>query len=135
MLAYQKAFKILFLPFRLLGNLVRIALFMMASIAAILVAALIAYAILLSFSYLFLPLGWTEALWLWASELYEQSASFKAAMITAFILLLLPLLGLCTGSDSKTTSREREVEDLNDQLAVARRRDWLSQQIESERAG
>jgi hypothetical protein len=106
--------------------LILIANFLVVSAFCVLFAAFIAYALELTISYLVLPTEWTRALWDWAANLYLQSNWFKAAIITLFLLLLLPILKLWPGRDPQVDeARDRESTRLNDDLIAARQQEQL----------
>lgn len=92
MAMYRKGLIAFTVPFRAVLLLLQIACFLLVSAACILVATFIGYWIVLIFSYAFLPLETTENLWQWAADLYARSQWFKAATITSFLLLVLPIL-------------------------------------------
>lgn len=117
------AIRIVTFPFRTLWFLILSANFLVVSTACVLIAAFVAYALVLTISYLFLPAEWTRELWEWAASLYAKSAWFKGATIIFFVLLLLPILKLWPGRDLKAdTEREREAMRINDDLIAARQR-------------
>lgn len=119
----QTTIRILTFPFKALWFLILSANFLVVSAACILIAAFVAYALALTTSYLFLPAEWTQGLWEWAVSLYTQSAWFKGATITFFVLLLLPILKLWPGRNLEAdTAREREAMRINDDLIAARQR-------------
>jgi hypothetical protein len=119
----QTAIRIVTFPLRALWFLILSANFLVVSAACILVAAFVGYALALTISYLFFPAEWTRGLWEWAANLYAQSALFKGATITFFVLLLLPILKLWPGKDLKADkAREREAMRINDDLIAARQR-------------
>ncbi|MGR9221338.1 hypothetical protein [Rhizobium leguminosarum] len=119
----QTAIRIVTFPFRALWFLILSANFLVVSAACILIAAFVGYALALTVSYLFFPAEWTRGLWEWAVNLYAQSALFKGATITFFVLLLLPILKLWPGKDLKADKgREREAMRINDDLIAARQR-------------
>lgn len=126
MSAQQKAIRAVTFPFRAAWFLILIANFLVVSAACVLFAAFIAYALALTISYLFLPMEWTRAVWQWAADLYAQSNWFKAATITFFVILLLPILKLWPGRDPNADApREREATRLNDDLIAARQQEQL----------
>lgn len=119
----QTAIRIVTFPLRGVWLLMLSVNFLAVSAAGVLVAAFVAYALALTISYLFFPAEWTRGLWEWAASLYAQSAWFKGATITFFVLLLLPILNLWPGRDLKgETAREREAMRINDDLIAARQR-------------
>jgi hypothetical protein len=119
----QTAIRIVTFPFRALWFLILSINFLIVSAACVLIAAFVAYALALTISYLFFPAEWTRGLWEWAASLYAQSAWFKGATITFFVLLLLPILTLWLGSDLKADkARAREAMRINDDLIAARQR-------------
>lgn len=119
----QTAIRIVTLPVRTLWFLILSANFLVVSAACILIAAFAAYGLALTISYLFFPAEWTRGLWQWAAGLYAQSAWFKGATITFFVLLLLPILKLWPGRDlNADTDREREAMRINDDLVATRER-------------
>ncbi len=123
MAMYRKALIAFTVPFRALLLLLQIACFLLLSAACILVAAFVGYLIVLTFSYAFLPLETTENLWQWAADLYAQSPWFKAATITSFLLLVLPILRFWPARDPiAEAAHEREMVRFNDELIAARRR-------------
>lgn len=122
----RKALRILFFPVRAVWFLILLVNFLVVSAACLLVAAFVGYAIALTISYAFLPTEWTQALWQWAAELYDQSPWFKAATIAAFVLLLLPILALWPGKDPRDdAARKREIDMINDHLAARQQRERL----------
>lgn len=126
MSAYQKAIRAVTFPFRAVWFLILIANFLVASAVCALLAAFIAYGLALTVSYLFLPTEWTRTLWQSAADLYAQFHWFKAATITFFALLLLPILKLWPGRDpQEDAGREREATRLNDDLIAARQQEQL----------
>lgn len=119
----QTAIRIVTFPFKALWFLILSANFLVISAACVLIAAFVAYAFALTISYLLFPAEWTRGLWEWAVSLYAQSAWFKGATITFFVLLLLPILKLWPGRDLKAdTDRELEAMRINDDLIAARQR-------------
>lgn len=117
------AIRIVTIPFRTLWFLILSANFLVVSTACVLIAAFVAYVLVLTISYLFLPAELTRELWEWAASLYAKSAWFKGATIIFFVLLLLPILKLWPGRDLKAdTEREREAMMINDDLISARHR-------------
>ncbi|MBY4632738.1 hypothetical protein [Rhizobium croatiense] len=119
----QTAIRIVTFPLRAVWFLILSANFLVVSAACVLIAAFVAYALALTISYLLFPTEWTRALWEWAASLYAQSAWFKGATITFFVLLLVPILKLWPGRDLKVgTAREREAMRINDDLIAARQR-------------
>lgn len=123
MTVQHTAIRIVTFPFRTLWFLILSANFLVVSTACVLIAAFVAYALVLTISYLFFPAEWTRGLWEWVASLYAQSSWFKGATITFFVLLLLPVLKLWPGRDLKTdTAREREATRINDDLIAARQR-------------
>ncbi len=64
----------------------------------------------LAFSYAFLPSEWSLALWQSASDLYDHSSLFKAATITSFTLLCLPILAVWPASPLVKSQRELDEE-------------------------
>lgn len=124
MATYRKALMAFTLPFRAVWLLLQIACILLVSAACILVAAFVGYGIVLTFSYAFLPLETTESLWQWAADLYARSAWFKAATITSFLLLVLPILRFWPGRDPISEgAREREMMRLNEGVISARQQD------------
>ncbi|NTA14028.1 hypothetical protein G6M05_26920 [Agrobacterium tumefaciens] len=124
MAMYWKAITVFTLPFRAVWLLIQIACFLLVSAACILVAAFVGYWVVLTFSYAFLPLEATENIWQWALDLYERSAWFKAATITAFLLLILPILRFWPVRDPLTEAlRERDIIRINEGVIAARRQD------------
>lgn len=119
----QTAIRIVTFPFKALWFLILSANFLVISAACVLIAAFVAYACALTISYLFFPAEWTRGLWEWAASLWAQSAWFKGATITFFVLLLLPILKLWPGRDLQVeAAREREAMRINDDLTAARQR-------------
>ena len=119
----QTAIRIVIFPFRALWFLILGVNFLIISAACVSIAAFVAYALTLTISYLFFPAELTRGLWEWAANLYAQSAWFKGATITFFVLLLLPILTLWPGRDLKAdAAREREATRINDDLIAARHR-------------
>ncbi len=126
MVMHRKVLRAIALPFRAAWILILIVTFLLVSAASVLVAAFIGYGIALTFSYVFLPTEWTATLWQWAADLYDGSPWFKAATITFFVLLFLPILRLWPGRDPiADAARQRESMRLNDDLIAARRRGQL----------
>lgn len=92
----------------------------------LLFASFVAYGVAMVFSYAFLPTEWTQALWQWATDLYAHSSWFKAATITFFALMVLPILRFWPGRDPVAdATREREMTRLNEDLIAARRQEEL----------
>lgn len=126
MVVHRKALRVLALPFRVAWLLILIPSSLPVAAACVLVAALVGYAIVLTFSYAFLPAETTEFLWQWAADLYAGSAWFKAATIAAFVLVILPILRLWPAKDPVAdAAHEREMTRLNDDLIAARQRGQL----------
>jgi hypothetical protein len=126
MLVHQKAIRVVTFPLRAVWFLILIANFLVVAAFCVLFAAFIAYALTLTISYLFLPMEWTRALWQWAADFYAQSHWAKAATITFFMLLLLPILKLWPGEDRQAdAARERDATRLNDDLIAARQQEQL----------
>jgi hypothetical protein len=124
MAIYQRALIAFTLPFRAVWLMFQIACFLLVSAACILVAAFVGYWIVLTFSYAFLPLETTDNLWQWATDLYARSPWFKAAKITSFLLLVLPVLRFWPGRDTMSeAARERELMRLNEGLIAARQQE------------
>lgn len=124
--AQRKALRLLTFPFRAAWVLILIANFLVLSAVCVLFAAFIAYALALTISYVFLPTEWTQALWQWGADLYAQSSWFKAATITFFVLLLLPILRFWPMRDPQAdAAREREAMRLNEDLIAARQQEQL----------
>ncbi|MDR6820381.1 hypothetical protein J2X76_005578 [Neorhizobium sp. 2083] len=126
MVVHRKGLRAWVFPFQAARFLILIANFLLVAAACLLVAAFVGYAIALTCSYAFLPAEWTKALWQWAADLYDRSSWFKAATMTFFVLLFLPLLGFWPGRDPiADAARERETMRLNDELIAARQRGLL----------
>lgn len=124
MAIYQRALLAFTVPIRIVWLSLQIACFLLVSAACILVAAFLGYWIALTFSYAFLSLETTENIWQWASDLYDRSAWFKAATITSFLLLVLPILRFWPGRDPiSEAARERELMRLNEGLIAARQQE------------
>lgn len=109
-------------PFRLAWTLILMINFVVVAAAYALLAAFAGYALILVGSYLFLSPDWTMTIWGWAAGLYAQSIWFRAAVIVAFLLALLPILGLWPGRTSGE-ERDSELRRLNDDLVAARQRE------------
>lgn len=123
MARYRKALRFAALPFRVGWFLILLASFLPVAAACVLAVALVGYAIVLTFSYAFLPAETTAFVWQWAAELYARSAWFKAATIAAFVLLVLPILRLWPTKDPiADAAHEREMARLNDDLIASRQR-------------
>lgn len=119
----QTAIRIVTFPLRSAWFLILSVNFLIVTAACVLIAAFVTYALALTISYLFFPAEWTRGLWEWAASLWAQSAWFKGATITFFVLLLLPILKLWPGRDLQVeAAREREAMRINDDLTAARRR-------------
>ncbi|QPB24277.1 hypothetical protein [Rhizobium sp. 007] len=126
MSAYRNAVRIATFPFWAVWILVLIANFLLVSAVCAVFAAFIAYALALTISYAFLPAAWTQALWQWAADLYAQSIWFKAATITCFVFLFLPILRFWPARDPQTdAARQREATRLNDDLIAASQQEHL----------
>ncbi|MCR6727702.1 hypothetical protein [Agrobacterium fabrum] len=124
MVMYQRALVAFTLPFRAVWLMFQIVCFLLVSAACILVAAFVGYWIVLTFSYALLPLEMTDNLWQWAADLYARSAWFKAATITSFLLLVLPILRFWPGRDPiSEATRERAMMRLNEGLIAARQQE------------
>ena len=119
----QKALRVFTLPFRAVWFLILAANFLLLSAACMLVAALVGYAVALTFSFAFLSPESTQALWHWAADLYDRSSWFKAATIASFALLVLPILRFWPARDPiADAAHERKMTRLNDDLVAARQR-------------
>lgn len=119
----RKALKAFTLPFRAAWLLILVVNFLLVAAACVLVAALVSYALALTFSFALLSPESTEALWQWASELYARSSWFKAATIASFVLVVLPILRFWLVRDPVAdAAHEREMARLNDDLIAARQR-------------
>lgn len=119
----ETAIRIVTFPLRAAWFLILSVNFLVVTAACVLIAAFVTYALALTISYLFFPAEWTRGLWEWVASLYAQSAWFKGATITFFVLLLLPILKLWPGRDLKAdTDREREAMRINDDLIATRQR-------------
>ncbi|OWK25206.1 hypothetical protein AJ87_13040 [Rhizobium yanglingense] len=130
MSAHQRAIRAVTFPFRAVWLLILIANFLVVSAASLLFAAFIAFGLALTVSYLFLPMEWTQVLWQGAADLYAQSNWFKAATITFFVLLLLPILKLWPGRDPEAdAARAKEATRLNDDLIAARQQEQLRMKL------
>jgi hypothetical protein len=130
MMVYRQAFRAFTIPFRAVTSLIRAASFLLVSAACILVAAFVSYAIVLTFSYAFLPVEMTAALWDWAADLYTRSSWFKAATIIFFMLLVLPILGAWPGRDPiGDAAHERKMMRSNEGLIAARRQEELQKKL------
>jgi hypothetical protein len=126
MSAFRQALKVVVFPFRAAWFVVLSANFIIVSVVGLFFASFVAYGVALVFSYAFLPAEWTQALWQWASDLYAHSSWFKAATITFFALLFLPILRYWPGRDPVADgTREREMTRLNEDLIAARRQEEL----------
>lgn len=124
MAIYQKALMPFTLPIRAGWLLLQIACFFLVSMACILVAAFVGYWIVLTFSYAFLPLETTGSVWQWASDLYAESAWFRAWTITSFLLLVLPILRFWPARDRVCeAARTLETMRLNEGLIAARQQE------------
>lgn len=126
MAIYRKALRAIIFPFRVAWFLVLTANFLLLTAVCLFLAAFASYAIALVFSYVFLPTEWTQALWQWAADLYDRYFWFKAATITFFLVLVLPILRFWPGRDPIAEAvHEHELMRLNDGLIAARRRQLL----------
>lgn len=111
---YQRALLAFTVPIRIVWLSLQIACFLLVSAACLLVAAFVGYWIMLTFSYAFLAAETTANIWQWAADHYARSAWFKAATITSFLLLVLPILRFWPGRDPiSEAARERELMLLN----------------------
>ncbi|MGP4727202.1 hypothetical protein ACSV5S_21260 [Agrobacterium deltaense] len=125
MVVYRKALRAITFPFRVARFLILIANFLLVMAVCSFLAAFAGYAIALAVSYVLLPTEWTQALWQWAADLYDRYFWFKAATITFFLVLVLPILRFWPGRDPiAEAAHEREMM-LNDELIAARRRGLL----------
>ncbi len=86
----------------------------------------VAFWVVLALSYAFLPSAWTLMFWQSAYDVYTHSALFKAATLTSFGLLCLPILAVWPGPPP--TKTQRELIDEAHMSAV------FSQQLEKRRA-
>lgn len=121
---YKKALMAFTFPVRAAWLLLQIACFLLVSMACILVAAFVGYWIVLTFSYAFLPPETTGSVWQWASDLYAESAWFRAGTITSFLLLVLPILRFWPGRDPVSeAARTLETMRLNEGLIAARQQE------------
>lgn len=118
------------MPFRLAWMSVK-AVWILASVVLCLwLGAFIAFWIALTFSYIFLPETWTEAMWAWSSELYDNHLWFRIATIAPFVFLVsIPFAFL---KDERSPEERQKEEDeklriLNDDLAARRFREQLGQ--------
>ncbi|MBY5337077.1 hypothetical protein HFO99_24715 [Rhizobium leguminosarum] len=126
MSAARKALRVVVFPFRAAWFLTLIANFLVVSAVCLLVAFFVAYGIALAFSYAFLPVESTQALWQWAVDLYAQSSWFKAATVAFFTLLFSAILRFWPARDPVAdAAQEREITRLDDDLIAARRQDQL----------
>jgi len=130
MSAFRQSLKVVVFPFWAAWFVVLIADFIIASAVGLIFASFVAYLVALIFSYAFLPAEWTQTLWLSATGLYAHSFWFKAATITFFALLFLPILRFWPRRDPVAdTTRERQMVRLNEDLIAARRQRELRAQL------
>ncbi len=116
MSALQRAIWMVKLPFRVAWGALLIANFLVFAPLFLLVSAFVAYWVALTFSFIFLPEAWTEAMWTWASGLYAEHMWFKAATIAAFTFLCLPLLFWPGETEEDRKKREEEFRRANEDL-------------------
>ncbi|MER9580905.1 hypothetical protein [Mesorhizobium sp. M0276] len=128
MSALKKAIRLLILPFRIAWMSVKVVGFLISSVLCLWLGAFVAYWVALTFSYTFLPDAWTEAMWAWASGLYDRHLWFRVATIAPFALLVgLPFAFLKDGRTPQERRREEEERhrQLNDDLAAQQFREGL----------
>jgi hypothetical protein len=123
MSALMKAIRFLILPFRIAWTGFLIAYVIIGTAVFLLVGSFVAYWVVLTLSYIFLPEAWTEAMWVWGSSLYAEHLWIKVGTITAFTLLLLPIFAALPGRDPlEEALHEKKMQELNDNLIAARQR-------------
>jgi len=126
MSAFRQSFKVVVLPFRAAWFVVLSANFIVLFALGLFLTSFVAFGVALVFSYAFLPTEWTRALWQWAADLYAHSSWFKAATITFFAMMFLPILRYWPGRDPVADgTRERKMTRLNEDLIAARRQEEL----------
>ncbi len=114
MAALRTALAILMFPIRVIWFLARVAFLVVVAPVFLMLACFVGFWIILAISYVFLPSDWTLMLWQSASDIYDQSAWFKAATITSWTLLCLPILAVWRGRPPKKSQR-----DLDDEAYTA----------------
>lgn len=130
MSALRQSLKVVAFPLRAAWFLVLSANIIIVSAVGLFLGSFVAYGVALVFSYAFLPAEWTQALWQWAADLYARSPWFKAATITFFALVLLPILRFWPARDPVADApREREMTRLNEDLIAARQQEELRAKI------
>lgn len=128
MSALRKAIWLVMVPFRLVWMSVKAVGFLISGVLCLWLGAFVAYWVALTFSYIFLPDAWTEAMWAWASGLYDKHLWFRVATIAPFAFLVgLPFAFV---KDDQTPEERRRQEEerhrqLNDDLAAQRFREGL----------
>ncbi|RWF05865.1 MAG: hypothetical protein EOS81_03080 [Mesorhizobium sp.] len=132
MSALERAIWLAKLPFRVLWGALLIVNFLAFAPLFLLVIAFVTYWIALSLSYLFLPEAWADGMWAWASELYAEHLWFKAATITAFTLLCLPLLFWPSESEEDRKKREEKDRRATDDLIAAREQERATERRASQ---
>ncbi|WP_139679225.1 hypothetical protein [Aliirhizobium smilacinae] len=109
MAALLTALAILTFPIRVIWFLALAACLVVVAPVFLMLACFVGFWIVLAISYVFLPSDWTLTLWQSASDLYDQSAWFKAATITSWTLLCLPILAVWPGRPP--TKSQRDLDD------------------------
>lgn len=123
MSVYRNAIKAAMLPFRAAWFLLLVANFLVLSAVCLVFAAFAGYWLALAFSYAFLPVEWTQALWAWGAHLYTHYIWIKVATISVFLLLVLPILKWPARDPDVDATRERKIARLNDDLIAARQQE------------
>lgn len=124
MSALERAIWMVKLPFRAAWGALLIANFLVFGPLFLLVGAFVAYWVALTFSFIFLPEAWTEAMWAWASGLYAEHMWFKIATIAAFTLLVMPILGFWPGRDPlEEAANDKKMRDINDAMIAAQQQE------------
>lgn len=109
MAALRTTLAILAFPIRVIWFLARVVCLLVVAPVIAMLACFVGFWIVLAISYVFLPSDWTLMLWQSASNLYAQSAWFKAATITSWTLLCLPILAVWPGPPP--TKSQRDLDD------------------------
>lgn len=109
MAALRTALAILTFPIRVIWFLALAACLVVVAPVFLMLTCFVGFWIVLAISYVFLPSDWTLTLWQSASDLYDQSAWFKAATITSWTLLCLPILAVWPGRPP--TKSQRDLDD------------------------
>jgi hypothetical protein len=124
MSALKKAIWLLAVPFRVAWTVFLIAYVLVGSAVCLMVGAFVAYWVALTFSYIFLPEAWTEAMWVWGASLYAEHHWIKVATIAAFTLLLFPILAAWPGRDPlEEVLHEKKMNELNNNMIAARQQE------------